>query len=466
VGLVVPEEGRPGWTDAAFWGAQLTAWGVRWDPIEPDGEARPGWTTVVVPTGAAELADRLASADEVSLLLVGSATARSDALADRAGVTRFPRSADGLQPSVSEETVDAAWRTLAAAAPRGLVSIWRWPGDADVALVVDGDVDHPTGVDPECARYVTPAIETARRAGFEAYGIFAAAANVDAEPASFPSGAEYYNHSYTHPYSHWNDEPWEALDEARMREELTRSNETFRRQLGHDDHRMFRLPHFQLASSDRTYDVLEELGYLAESSIGGNVSVTGGLPFHPARRAWSDRPPDAAYARTHPDPAGRRPFLQVPISTDPTDQAFPHGCCSYNTLGEGVRTRTADPAAYEEVLQAVLDRAAARRSLAHLFIDPPDAGFGRLPGDAPDYASAVERWLARARARPDVAVMTLAQLTRWWLSRARAVEDLCCRVENDVLVVEVPEAPEGASLAVLPPGGDGRWQLVRMEEDR
>jgi hypothetical protein len=62
--------------------------------------------------------------------------------------------------------------------------------------------------------------------------------------------------------------------------------------------------------------------------------------------------------------------------------------------------------------------------------------------------------------------MTLAQLTRGGLSRARAVEDLCCRVENDVLVVEVPEAPEGASLAVLPPGGDGRWQLVRMEEDR
>jgi peptidoglycan/xylan/chitin deacetylase (PgdA/CDA1 family) len=467
VGVLVPGEGRPGWADAAFWSALLTAWGVPWEALGSDDEVGPPWTTVVVPTAAMEsIRGSVASLEGMSVLLVGSPNGGSDVLADPARVTRFPRSADGLQPSASEETVDAAWRTLAAAAPQGLVSIWRWPGDADVALVVDGDVDHPTGVDPECARYVAPAIETARRAGFEGYGIFAAAANVDAEPASFPAGAEYYNHSYTHPYSHWNDQPWEALNEARMREELTRSNETFRRQLGHDDHRMFRLPHFQHASSDRTYDVLEELGYLAESSIGGNVSITGGLPFHPARRSWSDRAPDAAYARTHPDQAGRRPFLQVPISTDPTDPAFPHGCCSYNTLDEGVRTRTADPAAYEEVLQAVLDRAAARRSLAHLFIDPPDAGFGRLPGDARDYASAVERWLARARARPDVAVMTLTQLTGWWLARARAVEELTCRVEGDVLVVEVPEAPEGADLAVLPPGGNGTWRLVRIGEDR
>jgi hypothetical protein len=467
VGLVVPEEDRPGWTDAAFWGALLTAWGVPWERSAPDGRARPRWTTLVVPTGAidAALADWLTSLDEVSLLVTGTATTGSNALADGACVTRFPSSADRLEPGTSEETVDAAWRTLAATAPRGLISMWRWPGDSDVALVVDGDVDHPTGVDPECARYVASAIETARRAGFDAYGIFAAAANVDAEPESFPSGAEYYNHSYTHPYSHWNQEPWEALDEARMREELVRSNETFRRRLGADDHRMFRLPHFQLASSDRTYDVLEELGYLAESSIGGNVSITGGLPFHPARRAWSDRAPDAAYARTHPDPAGRRPFLQVPISTDPTDPAFPHGCCSYNTLGGGVRTRTADPVAYEEVLQAVLDRATTRRSLAHLFIDPPDAGFGRLPGDTPDYASAVERWLARARARADVTVMTLAQLTGWWLARARAVEELSCRLEGDMLVVHVPEAPEGASLAVLPPGGDRTWHRVRLGED-
>lgn len=468
VGLVIPEEGRPGWTDAAFWGAQLSAWGVPWHPFVPDGEAEPPWTTVIAPTLAVDagLADRLASIHDPALLLAGPATADSDALADRAPVTLFPPSADRLAPDTAEEIVDAAWRTLAAASPAGLVSIWRWPNDTDVALVVDGDVDHPTGVDPECARYVAPAIETARRAGFDGYGIFAAAANVDAEPTSFPSGADYYNHSYSHPYSHWNEQPWEALDEAGMRRELTRSNETFRRHLGHDDHGVFRLPHFQLAAADRTYDVLEELGYLAESSIGGNVSITGGLPFHPARRPWSERASDAAYARTHPDPARRRPFLQVPITTDPTDPAFAHGCCSYNTLGEGVRTRTADPAAYEEVLQQVLDRATERRSLAHLFIDPPDAGFGRLPGDTADYASAVGRWLARARARSDVAVMTLAELTGWWLTRARAAEELSCRVDGDALAVEVPDAPEGASLAVLPPGGGSTWWRVRIGEDR
>jgi hypothetical protein len=436
--------------------------------VAPDGGVGAGWTTLVVPTHAvdAELADGLCAIDDVSLLVTGTATAESDELAARARLTRFPSSADRLEPSTSEAIVDEAWSAIEAAAPAGLVSIWRWPDGKDVALVVDGDVDHPTGVDPECARYVAPAIETARRAGFDAYGIFAAAANVDTEPASFPNGVDYYNHSYTHPYSHWNDEPWEALDKTRMREEIVRSNETFRRRLGEDDHGMFRLPHFQLAASDRTYDVLEELGYLAESSIGGNVSITGGLPFQPARRSWSDRGPDAAYARTHPDLSGRRPFLQVPISTDPTDPAFPHGCCSYNTLGEGVRTRTADPAAYEEVLQQVLDRATARRGMAHLFIDPPDAGFGRLPGDTPDYASAVERWLARARDRSDVAVMTLAQLTGWWLARARAVEELTCRVDGDVLVADLPEAPEGASLAVLLPGGGGTWRRIPIGEDR
>jgi peptidoglycan/xylan/chitin deacetylase (PgdA/CDA1 family) len=465
---VIPDEGEPGWTDAAFWSAQLTAWGVPWHPFASDGETGARWTTVVVPTQAvdARLAEQLVSIQDVSLLLAGTATEGSEALADRAIVTRFRPSADRLGPGTSEETVDAAWRTLSTAAPGGLVSIWRWPARADVALVVDGDVDHPTGVEPGCARYVAPAIETARRAGFDAYGIFAAAANVDAEPASFARGAEYYNHSYSHPYSHWNDQPWEALDETAMRLELTRSNETFRRHLGHDDHRMFRLPHFQLAASDRTYDVLEELGYLAESSIGGNVSITGGLPFHPARRAWSERAPDAAYARTHPDPTECRPFLQVPISTDPTDPAFAHGCCSYNTLGEGVRARTADPAAYEEVLQEVLDRATARHSLAHLFIDPPDAGFGRLPGDRPDYASAVERWLARAGARSDVVVMTLSRLTGWWLARARAVEEMWCRVDGDTLVVGVPETPESASLAVLPPGAEGTWHRVGIGEDR
>jgi hypothetical protein len=330
-----------------------------------------------------------------------------------------------------------------------------------VALVVDGDVDHPTGVDPECARYVAPAIETASRAGFGAYGIFAAAANVDAEPASFPPGAEYYNHSYSHPYSHWSQEPWEALDEERMRQELIRSNETFRRHLGVDDRGIFRLPHFQLEAFDRTADVLEELSYRAESSIGGNGSVTAGLPYHPARRPWSARPADAAYARTNPEPSDRRPFLQLPISPDPTDPGFPNGCCSYNTLGEGVRNRTAEPDAYEGVLQDVLDRATARRGLAHLFIDPPDAGFGRLPGDRPDYASAVERWLRRAVAREDVAIMTTAGLATWWSERERAIARLSWRAEDGSVVVDLADAPDGTTVWVLP-AGDGAERRVPL----
>jgi hypothetical protein len=452
-----------------LWCALLDAWGIPADRISSVSGPSERWTTLVVPAPVvdADLADRLAVLEGVSVLLTGAANHHSDLLERRGGVIRFTPSADELEPGTTEATVDAAEEALATAAPHGLVSVWRWPNGKDLALVVDGDVDHPSGVDPRCALYVAPAIETARRAGFRTYGIFAAAANVDTEPASFPAGTEYYNHSYTHPYSHWNDEPWEALDEPQMREELTRSRATFLRHLGADDHGIFRLPHFQLTACDRTYDVLEHLGYLADSSIGGNVSVTGGLPFHPARRPWSDRPADGVYARTHPHPSGRRPFLQLPISTDPTDLAFPHGCCSYNTLEEGVRKRTADPDAYERVLQDVLDRATARRSLAHLFIDPPDAGFGRLPGDAPDYASAVERWLARAVQRDDVATMTTAELTRWWLARERAVQGLSCRVEEgDVLVVDVPDLPEGASLAVLPPGGDGTWVRARPEEVR
>jgi hypothetical protein len=310
---------------------------------------------------------------------------------------------------------------------------------------------------------VQASIETARLAGFEAYGIFPAAAAVDAEPASFPPGAEYYNHSFTHPYSYWNSDPWESLSKAQMLEELTRSNEVFRRHMGTDDHGLFRIPHFQTGGWERTHDVLEELGYLAESSVGANMSITGGLPFHPARRPWSGRLEDAAYARTHPDPSERRPFLQLPISTDPTDPAFPNGCCSYNTLAEGVRNRSADPIAYERVLQEVLDRATARKGLAHLFIDPPDAGFGRLPGDELDYASSVQRWLTRAVHRDDIAVMTTARLARWWLARERAVERLAMRIERGGLVVEVPDGPEGMSLAVLPPASAG-WERMADEE--
>ncbi len=467
VGVVVPQEGRSGWTDAAFWCALLEAWGVPAERTTPAGVASDRWTTLIVPASIvdAPLADEIIRIDGAAVLLAGAGSEAARRVEDQMRVTRFASSADELEPATCEGTVESAEEALAAAAPDGLVSLWRWPNDKDVSLVVDGDVDHPTGVGPECARYVAPAIETARRAGFEGYGIFAAAANVDAEPASFPPGAEYYNHSYTHPYSYWNDEPWEALDEAQMREELRRSNDAFRLRLGVEDQGIFRLPHFQLEACGRTYDVLEELGYRADSSIGANVSITGGLPFHPARRPWSARPADAAYARTHPDPSERRPFLQLPISTDPTAPVFPHGCCSYNTLDEGVRNRTADPNAYERVLQDVLDLATARRGLAHLFIDPSDAGFGRLPGDAPDYASAVERWLVRAVQRDDVATLTTAQLARWWLDRERVLEGFSYRMKDGALLVDVPDVQAGMSLAVLLPGGDGTWMRVQVNKE-
>ncbi len=468
VGVVVPDEGTPGWPDAAFWCALLDAWGVPAERTSPATLPGSPWTTLVVPTSLLDedMIGAMSPTVATSVLLTGVAAAPTGQLDTRIAVTRFDASADALEAGTCETAVDAAQAALSAASPDGVVAIWRWPDGKDVALVVDGDVDHPTGVAPECSRYVAPAVQTARRAGCAAYGIFAAAANVDAEPASFTPGAEYYNHSYTHPYSHWNEDPWDALDRDAMKVELTRSAETFRRHLGSDDHGVFRLPHFQLSAWDRSADVLEAMGYLAESSIGGNVSVTGGLPFHPARRAWSDRPADAAYARTHPDAVGRRPFLQLPISTDPTDRAFPHGCCSYNTLGEGVRARTADPDAYEHVLQDVLDRATERQHLAHLFIDPPDAGYGRLTGDAPDYATAVERWLARAVRRPDVAVMSTAQLAGWWLARERSVERLACRIEGNELVVELRDPPPRTTIAVLPPRGEARWRHVPWGDER
>jgi Polysaccharide deacetylase len=467
LGVVVPDEERPGWSEAALWCALLEAWGVPFERTSASAIGSHVWTTLVVPGPSVDppLFDRIRALEDASVLLAGSPSETAARLDGPTRVVRFGTSPADLAPDTTEAVVDAAEEALAAAAPDGLLAIWRWPDEKDVALVVDGDVDHPTGVDPECSRYVAPAIETARRASFDTYGVFAAGANVDAEPASFPPGAEYYNHSHSHPYSHWNAAPWEALDREQMRDELTRCNAVFRERLGADDRGLFRLPHFQLEAWDRTADVLEDLGYRAESSIGANRSITGGLPFHPARRPWSDRTSDAAYARTHPDRSERRSFLQLPISTDPTDPGFPNGCCSYNTLDEGVRNRSADPEDFEVVLEQVLDRATTRRSLAHVFIDPPDAGFGRLPGDVPDYASAVERWMGRAARREDVAVMTTAELAAWWLARERAVDRLSCRLEGSTLLVDLPELPKGASISVLEPGGSGGWRRFAVPSE-
>ncbi len=354
-----------------------------------------------------------------------------------------------------ETVVLLAEAVLEEAAPAGLVGLGRWPGGRRSALVVDGDVDHPTGVDPECSRYVAPALETADRAGYPAYGLFVAGANVDAEPASFPPAPGYYNHSYGHPYSHWDPRRWESLTADEMADELRSCAAAFGRHLGRGDEGVFRLPHFQLEAAERTYDVLDALGYRAESSVGASVTLTGGLPYHPSRTAWSARAADAAWARSHPDPAGRFALLQLPLSTDPSDPAFTDGFCSYNTLHEGVRRRTATPAAYEALLEEVVERAAARRSLAHVFIDPPDAGYGRVPGDVRDYAGAVERWLRRCMTRDDLAVLTTAGLATWWNDREAALGRLSWRVDAGELVVDLDDAPPGTSLAVLDPAGGG-----------
>jgi hypothetical protein len=351
----------------------------------------------------------------------------------------------------TETVVLLAGAILDRAAPAGLIGLGRWPGGRSAALVVDGDVDHPTGVDPECARYVAAALETAGRAGYPAYGIFVAGANVDAEPASFPPAPGYYNHSYGHPYSHWDPRPWESLTADEMADELRRCAAAFERHLGHGDERIFRLPHFQLEGAERTYGVLDTLGYRAESSVGANVALTGGLPYHPAREAWSAREADASWARSHPDPAGRFTLLQLPLSSDPSDPAFTNGFCSYNTLDEGVRHRTAAPGAYEALLDSVVERALARQSLAHVFIDPPDAGYGRLAGDVRDYAGAVERWLRRCMERGDLAVLTTAGLAAWWSAREAAVGRLSWRIDSGDLVVELDDAPPGTTPAVLGP---------------
>ena len=382
--------------------------------------------------------------------------------ARKASVAWFGIPVASFDRRATETVVLLAEAILDQAAPAGLVGLGRWPAGRSAALVVDGDVDHPTGVDPECARYVAPALETAVRAGYPAYGIFVAGVNVDAEPGSFPAAPGYYNHSYGHPYSHWDPRPWESLTADAMADELRRCAAAFERHLGRGDEHIFRLPHFQLEAAGRTYGVLDALGYRAESSVGANVALTGGLPYHPAREAWSTREADVAWARSHPDPDGRFSLLQLPLSSDPSDPAFSNGFCSYNTLREGVRRRTANPEAYEALLDEVVERAVVRRSLAHVFIDPPDAGYGRLAGDVRDYARAVERWLRRCVHRDDLAVLTTAGLAAWWSAREAALGRLSWRIDVGDIVVQLQDAPPGTSLAVLDPV-DGDRPRRRVE---
>jgi peptidoglycan/xylan/chitin deacetylase (PgdA/CDA1 family) len=543
LGIVLPAEGTPGWTDAAWWAVQLEAWGYPADRLpDPSQASERGTTTLVVAAAAiddatAAILER-ALARGTSLLAAGRPSAAAARLlamtfqsrevggrlhiddpdllvaagacvpapgedgcvvvdppgrvgeigpdwtviaswvgggaaiavrpvvdpARPATMAWFGIPADTLDHQAIEVAVLLAEATLDRAAPAGLVGLGRWPDGRPAALVVDGDVDHPTGVAPECARYVAPALETAARAGYPVYGIYVAGANVDAEPGSFPP-AEYYNHSHSHPYSHWNARPWDSLDEAEMADEIRRCADAFGRHLGRGDAGMFRLPHFQLEAAERTCEVLDRLGYRAESSVGANVAITGGLPYHPARRPWSERPADLAWARSHPDPAGRFRLLQLPLSSDPMAPDFPNGFCSYNTLGEGVRRRTAAPEAYEILLDEVAERAVARRGLGHVFIDPPDAGYGRLDGDRIDYASAVERWLARCVARDDLAILSTAGLADWWSAREAAIGRVAMRIEARELVVELADPPPGTTLAVLEPAGGEhrRRRRIRME---
>jgi hypothetical protein len=128
-----------------------------------------------------------------------------------------------------------------------------------------------------------------------------------------------------------------------------------------------------------------------------------------------------------------------------------------------VRARTVEPEAYGAVLDEVLERAVARKGLAHLFIDPPDAGYGRLPGDRRDYASAVGRFLADAVARDDLAIMTIAELVEWWLARAAALARLSWASDGRGLTISLDAPPAGATVVVLSP--DGQWSSHQIQEE-
>ncbi|MGZ4150662.1 MAG: hypothetical protein ACXVQJ_11510 [Actinomycetota bacterium] len=127
-----------------------------------------------------------------------------------------------------------------------------------------------------------------------------------------------------------------------------------------------------------------------------------------------------------------------------------------------MRSRTVDPADYEGVLRRVLGRAVERGSLCHVFIDPPDAGCGRLEGDTRDYAGAVERWLASAVTRDDLAIMTTAALAAWWRAREEARARVRVAPEDGGLVVTLDEPPAGTALSVFRPA-EG-WTVHPFEE--
>ena len=73
VGVVVPSEGRPGWTDAAWWLALLEAWGVPTAVTSPRDVAATRWTTLIVPGCAdASVAEAVDELDRADIVVCGS----------------------------------------------------------------------------------------------------------------------------------------------------------------------------------------------------------------------------------------------------------------------------------------------------------------------------------------------------------------------------------------------------------
>jgi len=82
------------------------------------------------------------------------------------------------------------------------------------------------------------------------------------------------------------------------------------------------------------------------------------------------------------------------------------------------------------------------------------------PGDGPDYATAIERWLRRAVQIPHLAILSTAGLTDWCLAREAALERLHWQavVAGGALTVRLDDPPPGTTLAILAPG-DRSWTL-------
>ena len=344
-------------------------------------------------------------------------------------------------------------RTLFCTLKGGLASIWYWKNAIRSPLVIDGDVDHPPGVDPECAKYVPAAIDTLVQVSFDKYGIYVGARNLEEFPSCFPrEHRHYYNHSYSHPYSYWDEQPWAELDKARIRHQIEKCNETFVRLLGRDDQGIFRLPHFQLEKSILTFQVLHELGYLQESSVGSNYTLTAGFPFHPSKEPWTGVDDGEVHFKCWPECERNFQFLEVPISYDPSCPGFPNGFCSYNTLGESVRNRTASPDEYLAVFKEVVDREYRRGGLIHVFADPPDVGYGVLAGDNVNYSQALKQGVAYAASFEDIVFMSPRELVDWWLAREKMEISRQSMMDN-MWQVRLEKAVPGATLSLKPPVG-------------